>query len=254
MGAVVTYFEAWSLWFSGQLTDNHTLWGLQILWWGRFGKLLAFISALVIVVDIIGAEKLRKAGAKLHTGIDFHTLVSRLFSIIKWNFIVLKASLCLLTQSILWFPILTFYIMTDSKKYSKHANGDFLFDIILKYTIDSSLALFTLLISVCVSVLLSINGNLLYVQEQNFELSTGLNQLMVFLFLFTINFIFIFFFFAPFIAGLLLYMYTTLLIVLKVFFIEPIAWILERKRLEMWVRIISVLLLLIGFHFDLLGS
>jgi hypothetical protein len=53
--------EAWSRWFGGDpsLPDSY-LWGLKIVWWGRLGKLFAFLGALTIVLDIIGADKLNR--------------------------------------------------------------------------------------------------------------------------------------------------------------------------------------------------
>jgi len=36
--------------------------------------------------------------------------------------------------------------------------------------------------------------------------------------------------------------------------IRRIAWLLERPKVENWFRIISLIFLVIGFHFDLLAS
>ena len=36
--------------------------------------------------------------------------------------------------------------------------------------------------------------------------------------------------------------------------IDNLAWLLERPKVENWIRVISLILLLVGFHFDLLAS
>jgi hypothetical protein len=50
----VTYVEVWEHWASGS-PDNEclVLWGLPLLWWGRLGKLVAFVGSLLIVADIV---------------------------------------------------------------------------------------------------------------------------------------------------------------------------------------------------------
>jgi hypothetical protein len=59
VGQTVTYFEAWARWANGDPSlKDAVLWGMRILWWGRIGKGLAFLSGLVLIVDIIGPERI----------------------------------------------------------------------------------------------------------------------------------------------------------------------------------------------------
>ena len=65
MDPLEAWLEAWSRWFEGDPTLRESvLWGLKILWWGRIGKLAAFLAGLVIILDIveaiIGPERLRR--------------------------------------------------------------------------------------------------------------------------------------------------------------------------------------------------
>ena len=62
----MTIFRAWDLWFHSRLPDETVLWGITILWWGRYGKVAEFFGAALIVADIIGPEKLRSWGDGLH--------------------------------------------------------------------------------------------------------------------------------------------------------------------------------------------
>lgn len=62
----VNLFEAWSLWLSGEQISNYFLFKVKILWWARFGKLLQFVSALTIIIDIVGIDRLRNFSAFLH--------------------------------------------------------------------------------------------------------------------------------------------------------------------------------------------
>jgi hypothetical protein len=49
--------HAWITWFGGNTPD--TLWGIQIRWWARIGQIVQFVSATVIVFEIIGLERSR---------------------------------------------------------------------------------------------------------------------------------------------------------------------------------------------------
>ena len=52
-------------WFKGAHVDNSVLWGLKILWWGRIGKGAEFLAATVIVMEILGPERVRAFGRSL---------------------------------------------------------------------------------------------------------------------------------------------------------------------------------------------
>ena len=62
----MTFFNAWHLWWQGSLTRDFNLYGLGLLWWGRIGKAVAFIGALTVVLDLIGPDRLRAWGKKVH--------------------------------------------------------------------------------------------------------------------------------------------------------------------------------------------
>ncbi|MER7501711.1 hypothetical protein AB0L05_34120 [Nonomuraea pusilla] len=63
--ADIGYFDAWSMWLDGQSTLGHDLLGLPVIWWGRFGKILSFLSGAAVVVDLVGPEKLSRYGERL---------------------------------------------------------------------------------------------------------------------------------------------------------------------------------------------
>ncbi|GAA3839217.1 hypothetical protein GCM10022243_02030 [Saccharothrix violaceirubra] len=53
------WWEAWTRWAAGDPTlKDAVLWGVKVLWWARIGKLMAFLAGLVLVVDIIGPERI----------------------------------------------------------------------------------------------------------------------------------------------------------------------------------------------------
>ncbi|MEU6778566.1 hypothetical protein ABZ912_05135 [Nonomuraea angiospora] len=63
--ADINYFEAWQLWLDGRSTVGNDLLGLPMIWWGRAGKILSFISGAAIIVDLLGPEKLARYGARV---------------------------------------------------------------------------------------------------------------------------------------------------------------------------------------------
>jgi hypothetical protein len=53
------YKEAWRHWIAGERLEDACLYGVQVLWLDRVGKILSAIAGLVIAVDIIGEERLK---------------------------------------------------------------------------------------------------------------------------------------------------------------------------------------------------
>ncbi|MFI6712853.1 hypothetical protein ACIBF7_40895 [Nonomuraea sp. NPDC050478] len=51
--------DAWNLWLSGRSISDMTLWGIPTIWWGRGGKVLSFLAAATVILDIIGPETLK---------------------------------------------------------------------------------------------------------------------------------------------------------------------------------------------------
>ncbi|WP_285607226.1 hypothetical protein [Actinokineospora globicatena] len=68
-----------ALWLSGKQTSGATLWGLSMVWWGRVGKLLQFLAGCVVVLDLVGPERLRAVGARATAKVgDFQAWRSRM--------------------------------------------------------------------------------------------------------------------------------------------------------------------------------
>lgn len=59
--------NAWSVWSTGRLDGSHLLWGLEVFWWGRIGKLLQTMAILAVVAELIGPERLKVFGNSLHS-------------------------------------------------------------------------------------------------------------------------------------------------------------------------------------------
>lgn len=53
----IDLIKAIELWLSGKSISDYYLYGIKVLWIGRFGKIIAFMSALTIIIEIIGVNK-----------------------------------------------------------------------------------------------------------------------------------------------------------------------------------------------------
>ena len=81
MSGTISYLDAWSLWFSGsQVPTNLRMGPLTILWWGRIGKLAAFIGAGTVILDLIGPERLRRIGRETGPQPFDHVVTFRLLA------------------------------------------------------------------------------------------------------------------------------------------------------------------------------
>jgi hypothetical protein len=66
--ADVGYFEAWSQWLDHENLAAETLWGVEIFWWGRIGKILQLVGGLTVVAEWIGKERMKQASDLLRKG------------------------------------------------------------------------------------------------------------------------------------------------------------------------------------------
>lgn len=65
----LNYFEAWGMWWEGKSTLGHDLFGVvSMVWVGRIGKILSFAGGLTLLLDIIGAERLRRLAPVIRKG------------------------------------------------------------------------------------------------------------------------------------------------------------------------------------------
>jgi hypothetical protein len=62
MSSSIGYFEAWRCWAGGQDIGDRELLTVPILWWGRAGKIAAFLGGATIILDLIGPERLKTWG------------------------------------------------------------------------------------------------------------------------------------------------------------------------------------------------
>lgn len=65
----VNLIEAWQMWFAGEQTIDRDMWGIQILWWGRIGKVIGLAGSALLIAEIIGSHRLRTFGKSLRTPI-----------------------------------------------------------------------------------------------------------------------------------------------------------------------------------------
>jgi hypothetical protein len=62
----ITYWDAWTLWFSGQEVPlDATMGPWTILTWGRVGKIVSFFGGATFILDLAGPERLRQLGRDL---------------------------------------------------------------------------------------------------------------------------------------------------------------------------------------------
>src|SRR5438067_2493779 len=87
----ISLWQAWALWLSGDSPHEMYLWGMKILWWGRIGKVVAFVASLTILADIIGPERLRVFGNRLHTKFTLSTAKTMVVATFKWYWGFMKA-------------------------------------------------------------------------------------------------------------------------------------------------------------------
>jgi hypothetical protein len=226
----VGLLEAWRLWFSGNLMSDSLLWGvMKILWWGRIGKVIVLAAALTIVVDIIGPERLRSFGESLHT-----------------KKFAMTAALDFLRESRRWykesfrkdwedntFPFLVAYHGSTEEDH-RTAIHEFKAD---------KLNYFVCLVLTVIVLYLYLTMNKWNSGEWWWVLA-GAISMYCFLLITVSRVVTLIIVATPTIIGQSI----------DYALVKPLAWMLDRPHIDKLVKIAGVLLLLIGFHFDLLAS
>lgn len=67
MACPTSVFDIFTLWYLEKLDSTCPVGplSLSLIWWGRIGQIVQFIGALVILVEIIGPERIREFGTRL---------------------------------------------------------------------------------------------------------------------------------------------------------------------------------------------
>jgi hypothetical protein len=209
----VSLWQAWALWLSGDSPHEMYLWGMKILWWGRIGKFVAFAASLTIIADIIGPERLRIFGNKLHTQFTLSKAKAMVLATLKWYWGFMKA----------------FGRAFLGKKFNLGTDE--------------------MLPASCFALTLgyALTGVLVYYVWSSYNwwrlIIIGWLGLVIFTCIF-----------APLTTVALALLFTISGLLIDMLLIEPIAYILEIGHLDRWLKIGSLLLIFIGFHFDLLAS
>jgi uncharacterized membrane protein YdcZ (DUF606 family) len=191
------------------------------LWWGRLGKIVEFLAALAVVADIIGPERLRRYGKSLHGAMNLHSIRSNI--VLAFN---------LIKDSIL-------YILGNPKRQNKTA---------LDRVLESPFAN----LDIGTAAILTVIALYLLISE-NLSFSSPLPW-WAWLLMTPAIFLAVYGVVSPFVTSLVIILSMLLGLIIDTIFIEPLAWIMERESIDRLIKIVSIALLLIGFHFDLLAS
>lgn len=233
----VSLMEAWKLWLSGNQVHDSLLWGVNILWWGRIGKLVQFAAALTIIAEIIGPERLRSFGNSMHATFTLKKAARHIRDSMDW----VKA----IWSSWWQYLLLLKFIFSNPRKvlrspksisieYKKFKEAKFK---IQAFNADNINFLICLILA----------GVILYFWWP------PLSWWRVLIVAFSV-YVSLLLTISPVITILFFLIFALLGLLVDSFLIEPVAWVIERKHIDKWIKVISMLLILIGFHFDLLSS
>ena len=213
----ITLIEAWRIWFSGDLADDILLWGISILWWERIGKLMQVVGAVTILAEIIGPQRIRELGTSLQSQNAIATLKTFLRQCFGWYGVVFRRTI------LKDFP-------HRSAPETQHRRGNLQLD----------------LLNVLICLLLT--AVIVYLTEAYLVSSMGVlaRSAIIFGCLWVSV--------APLVTVIAVISGAMLGLAMNTCFIQPIAGLLENPSLDHYIKIASLVSLLVGFHFELLAS
>ena len=200
------------------IVDSH-LFSLKILWWGRIGKIAELIAALAIVAELIGAAPIRAFGVSLRNIIDMRQ-AARSISV-SWGFVV---------------PFLSLLRSAFASPPNRQVLAARSIDRMIRNPLFFAWLFLTIV---------SIAGGIFVFQIildgwwtwlAGFYVGGALGW----------SFIPILFMLGAFISWLILLSADLIL--------EAVAAVIDRESIDKWIKGSSVILLVVGFHFDLLSS
>ena len=80
-------FELWTLWWHGPPPPDARLWGLPLYWWARIGKLLQVFAILSVLFEIIGAARLRAFSGRVLGSVNLRKALTKSIriAVTPWN-------------------------------------------------------------------------------------------------------------------------------------------------------------------------
>ncbi len=237
---------------------------------------MQFISAIAIVADIIGAEKLRKLGESLRRSFPTDSAKQHLLKTTQWLGEIYEGLLIEFEEKELRDKFIFGEISNEEYEprasllaqrskldpYKRQQEENFISHLerIFKRSSFDKLNVFcSLAISIIYGIPWGIEAYSFFVDV----FISGIPNLILLYYLITLIIPFImidivFFvslmFVSPVVVSAILFLLSFSVLFFDFLVIRRTAWLLERPKVESWFKIISLIFLLVGFHFDLLSS
>lgn len=200
---------------SGRLSSHSTIWGVSIFWWGRLGKMMQFVGAATIIADIIGPERIRQFGASLQNTVTSIVLIQFLKDCFRWYVLIFRHTLMKDYDD---------NVTTPKRRFN-----------------PSRLDILNGLISILLTALI-----FSLVEIQPLSWIVLIEAIVIFgCLLVSIS---------PILTVLTIVSLILMELLVNSVAIKPLAWMLEHPSLDRLTKLVSLLLLLLGFHFELLAS
>lgn len=206
---------AWSLWLDGEVVSSYLLYGVKINHWGRAGKILQFIAALIILAEIVGSNPIRGVAQRIKEIANLKVIVTSF------------------KHSFGWLAKLPDHLETEPDDLSIPALWAFKFYRLIYLLVCFSIFMYLVFI-------FRDGGKYWVINIVEWMGSAMLASSLAFLVLL--------------LANLVLTVTLTIFSIPFLIILGIAAWILEREKLETLIKLISALMLITGFHFDLLAS
>lgn len=233
----VGLLEAWRLWSEGKSLTDYELWGLSILWWGRAGKVIQFLGGLTILLDLLGPERLRRWGQGMAKG-PFRKIAARSAdsAVMETLCLIVAAAIAVWLDDYLgaparWLQAVEGQIPDAWVWVFLVVLGGSIWLAVVTNKAASTIRRWSRRAAITVAVA----GGALSVTYLLAYLLTDLLR------------------FVP-IVGAVIAIWWGLLIALEWVVARPVAWVLDRQAPGQPVRWFGVVLVVVGFHFDLLSS
>jgi hypothetical protein len=213
-------------WWNGEELKDCVFWGHKILIWGRYGKFVEFLAALVIVVDIIGEARLNAFARKVDQAVAYSSHKGeRAIAYILKRF----------SEAIGFF-----FVFASQRRRKAAVKRAYRFLLYVKgrwYRLIAANLISALVFFLFEAVLIASGG-----LQSQYRLPIGVVASILLL--------------VPFVAYMLAVLLVNALYLrcFRFLLIQPAIWVFSRPYVATLARIVSLAVLIAGFSLDMLAS
>lgn len=138
----VSWWDAWSLWWQGQPTDNLRVEGRPLYQWARIGKTIVLASAVPLLFELIGPRNVRAFGERLHNFVSTRPGTRLLVAVQEFDVLIAAGAVIAAAVGAIALLLLLVGLLFEELGESLSEISDFLLNTVAAWSLTVGIAVF----------------------------------------------------------------------------------------------------------------